>query len=226
MQNNLIIITARSASKGLYKKNIYPLLGKPLITYCFDAVKNSGVKNIIVSTDDANIKSICDDYNIRYINRSTEISLSDTTSIDVILDVINHIDFEPENIVLIQPTTPLIEPSDILEAINLLKNKYDSVISVYKSHIKLWEKSEDNYIFPLNHDNKKRINRQESTPVYIETGSIYATKFEKLIFTRQLLSGNIGYIDIPKIRSFEIDSYEDIQILESILSYEKSFFNI
>lgn len=222
----LLVLTARSGSKGINRKNIYPLLGRPLISYSLEAIQKTGIKNAFLSTDDDSIKNIASKYNIKIVNRKTDISLSDTPSVDVVLDLISDINFTPKYIVLIQPTSPMVYSCDILEAIKLLHTEnYDSVISVYKSHYKIWQQ-QDHLLYPVNHDAGHRSTRQQSEPMFIETGSIYTTKFDKIVETKQLISGNVGFVDIPKIRSFEIDDYEDLKIIESIMSYEKDFFNL
>jgi len=224
-QNICIIITARSGSKGIHKKNIYPVNGKPLITYCLEAAINTGIKNIIISTDDKNIQKICQKYDVQFLNRSIELSLSDTSSVDVVLDAVDHLESKPEIVILLQPTSPLVYPSDILEAVKVLNNGYDSCISVTSSHYKIWTQ-ENNILNTFNHSKSNRTNRQNSKTQYLETGSIYATKYNNLINTSELLSGNVGFVEIPKIRSFEIDTHEDIMIIESIMKHEKNFFNI
>jgi CMP-N-acetylneuraminic acid synthetase len=97
---------------------------------------------------------------------------------------------------------------------------YNTVISVVEDHGFLWE--QDNiYIQPKSHDPLNRIRRQDLKPTFRETGSIYASTVANIINKQSIIYGSnkTGYVLIPKNRSFEIDTYEDAEIIESIMRY-------
>lgn len=213
------IIPSRCGSKGIPNKNIYQINNKPLISYCLESLKLSSVPEYYVSTDCEQIAEVSMQYGAKIINRPPEISTDTSPTIDCIKHAINYIKLERDDIILIiQPTSPLILFSDINNILNkMLSNKYTSVITVTPDHSFLWEKQND-YVIPKHHDPYNRIRRQDMTPTFKENGSIYATTVNNILKTNSIYgSSKIGYVEIPKSRSFEIDDYEDIKIIEALL---------
>lgn len=134
------IITARGGSKGIPKKNIKNLAGKPLIEYTFNAVKNSKLINrCIISTDNNEIINFSKSRNMEVpFKRPMELATDTTKSIDVILHAVNYLNkkenYIPDYIITLQPTSPLRTGKDIDNAIELISNdkNADSLVSVIK----------------------------------------------------------------------------------------------
>jgi N-acylneuraminate cytidylyltransferase len=123
------LILARGGSKGIPKKNIYPIAGKPLLYYSLNAAMNSEVNEVWVSTDCSEIKKIALSYKAKVLDRPDEISTDIAQSEDALMHFAKNIDFDI--LVFIQPTSPLILSMDINNGLELLRNKkYDSVFSV------------------------------------------------------------------------------------------------
>ena len=101
----LAITLARGGSKGIPKKNIIDINGKPLLQYTVDEVKKSGyIDNYIVSTDDKTIHDICSKLNVNSFNRKP---VSDTqSSADGLLEVIKHQDLKYDYVIDIMCTNP------------------------------------------------------------------------------------------------------------------------
>jgi N-acylneuraminate cytidylyltransferase len=220
----IAIIPARGGSKSIPKKNLYPINGKPLIEYCLNALKNSCVDEYFVSTDCKEIASLSLDVGAKVINRPSKISQDNSPTIECINHAIQYLKLNNNDILLtIQATSPLIISEDIDATIIKIKsNEYLSVISVVEDHGFLWE-IKDKYIEPKFHDPFNRIRRQDLKPIFRETGSIYATKVKNIITKKSIIYGGekTGYISIPKNRSFEIDDYSDVKIIEAIIKYEQ-----
>ncbi len=72
---------------------------------------------------------------------------------------------------------------------------------------------ENNPSYDLN--NRQRT--QDCKKTYIETGAIFITNRENLLKTKNRLSGKIGFCIVPKIRSFDIDSYEDLELIKRLI---------
>lgn len=215
----LAIVPARCGSKGIPNKNIYPINNKPLISYCLESIKLSNISEYYVSTDCENIATVSTQYGAKIINRPSEISTDNSPTIDCIKHAIYDLKLERDDIILIiQPTSPLILSSDINSVLNkMLSYKYSSIITVTSDHSFLWKKQNE-YIIPMYHDPYNRIRRQDMIPTFKENGSIYATTVNNILNTNTIYGGSkTGYVEIPKSRSFEIDDYEDIKIIESLL---------
>lgn len=223
MKRVVAIVPARCGSKTIIKKNIYPINGKPMISYCLEALNKSLVDEYYVSTDCEDIANVSIKYGSEIIKRPDNLSNDSSPTIDTILHAINILDLQNKDIVItIQPTSPLIETNDINNTINLLENnhEYDSIISVVQNHSILWELNNNSFI-PKNHNPLKRQRRQDMNKIFAETGSIYASTVEQIIKNKTVYSiDRIGYIEIPKRRSFEVDDYEDIFIIESIMRHK------
>jgi len=214
----IAILPARCGSKGIPFKNIYPINNKPLISYSIQALQNSMVDEIYVSTDCEQIANISTQYNSKIIHRPPEISTDTSPTIHCIKHAIDYLNIKHNDIILtIQPTSPLIISDDINLAIQkMMHGNYSSVISVVSDHSFLWEQSNE-YILPKHHNVANRIRRQDMIPTFKENGMLYATTTNNIKQNNTLYGKKVGYIQIPKSRSFEVDTYEDIKIIEKIL---------
>ena len=122
------IIPARGGSKGLPKKNILPLAGKPLIVWSIEAAKRSNyIDHCIVSTDNKEIANVAklNGCEVPFL-RPKHLALDETPSIDAIIDAVNFYvnkTISYNYLVLLEPTSPLRNSNDIDNALNKLNNK-------------------------------------------------------------------------------------------------------
>ena len=208
------VILARGGSKGIPSKNIIDLKGKPLISYTIQASQKSNVDSTWVSTDCPTIKTISETLNANVIDRPKEISGDFSKSEEALLHFSKKIDFDI--LVFIQPTSPLLKSEDINQGIKLLlnDNKCSSVFSVYKQH---WLPKWSLDIEPLNWDVKNRPMRQEVDEEYIENGAFYITKKNDLLNSKLRYSGKKNVVIMPYLRSFQIDTVDDLNLIEGLL---------
>lgn len=203
------LIPARKGSKGIKNKNLINLCGKPLIHYSIQASINSLVNETWVSSDSDEILTISKNLGAKTIKRPSELSGDNATSESALIHFAEKIDFDI--LVFIQCTVPLIEPQDINQGIDKMK-LFDSIVSVTETHQMFWDANGPLY------DVDNRLRRQNSVKRYIETGSFFITSKEKLLKFNNRLSGNIGFVEIPKHRSFDIDGYDDLKIVKTIIN--------
>ena len=145
MIRNIAIIPARSGSKGVKDKNIRELLGKPLLAYSIEAAEKSGCfDNIFVSTDDERYALIAEKYGAdASFLRSEETSSDTADSWSVVREVIDRLKIQGkryDNIMLLQPTSPLRTEQDIISSFDLmtLKNA-NAILSITEAeHSPLW----------------------------------------------------------------------------------------
>ena len=117
-------------------------------------------------------------------------------------------------IVFIQPTSPLLTYKDINGGLDMM-DKYESVFSAYREHwLPRWNKG----VKPIGWDIKRRPMRQEIDEVFVENGAFYITSRSKLIQSGLRYSGETGIFEMPFSRSFQVDSKDDIKIVEYLLS--------
>jgi len=204
------VILARGGSKGILKKNIVDLNGKPLLYYTANASLNSTVDDTWVSTDCPEIKSIALDIGCKVIDRPKEISGDMSKSDEALVHFSKNVEFDL--LVFIQPTSPLLLPEDINNGIELIKG-YDSVFSACREHwVPRWTIDGN----PLDWDINDRPMRQEMPERYIENGAFYITTRTQLLSSGLRYGGKIGIVEMPLSRSFQIDTLNDLKLLKKL----------
>ena len=234
--NILAIIPARGGSKGLPRKNIKPLLGKPLIAWTIEQAENSKyINKVIVSTDDEEIAKISKEFGAEVpFLRPEELARDDSPTIDAIMHAINWFEKREEFfniIVLLQPTSPLRTTNDIDKAIELFLNDKNalSLVSVKENeHPPFWSfKIENNLINPLFGDEYLKKRRQELPKSYMPNGAIYISCVDVLKEYKSFYTPKtISYI-MSSERSIDIDNEFDFSLVEFVLRnkgdiYEKN----
>ena len=203
------LIPARGGSKGIPKKNIIEVCGRPLLSYAIQESIKSVSSETWVSTDDDEISSIATSYGALVVERPDDISTDSSTSESSLLhfvEKVNNFDI----LVFLQATCPFIEANDINKAVRLM-SKYDSVISVSKFDQFLWR--EDTPMYDI-HNRKRRQNREQ---VYVETGSMFVTTKKGLLNNHNRISGKIGFVEVPKWRSVDIDTFDDLKLARKLM---------
>ena len=209
---SVTLIPARGGSKGITKKNIVDIGGKPLIAYAIEASIKSNSAETWVSTEDDEIAKISRKYGAKVIKRPEEIATDDATSESVLLHFTKESnDFDI--IILLQATCPFVHGSDIDKALTLMK-KYDSVISVSKFDQLLWIGSKAMY------DINDRQRRQNYEQKYVETGCVFVTTKTSLLKSKNRISGKVGFLEVPKWRSLDIDTDDDLELARKIMNIE------
>ena len=205
------VIPARGGSKGIPLKNLVNLNGSPLISYSINASLQSNVDETWVSTDSKKIAGISEGCGAKIIFRPSDISADTSQSEEALLHVARDSEFDV--MVFIQPTSPLIKSADINKGLEMM-DKHDSVFSVTKEHwIPRWTMDVEPYEWEI--DNRPM--RQDKSETYIENGAFYITKRKNLLESGLRYSGKIGVVEIPLSRSFQIDTLEDLELVEKLL---------
>lgn len=206
--SNFGIILARGGSKGIPNKNILNVAGFPLISYTISAAKC--LDDVYVSTDSDDISDIAKSYGAKILKRPKEFATDSSKSEDALTHFCENI--LCDNVVFIQPTSPLLEPDDIVNGLSLLDN-YDSIFSGYKEHwIPRWD---DNA--PYDWDINQRPMRQDKKELIVENGAFYISSRENILKYENRYSGKIGYHLMPYSRSFQLDNYDDLIIINALL---------
>ena len=222
------IITARGGSKGIPRKNIKLLNGKPVIAYSIEAsTSNNLIKNTFVTTEDKEIAEISKKFNAEVIKRPDELAQDNSTSVDVILHALDYLEDKsklPDIFVLLQPTSPLRSSNDITNAIELFKeNECRGLVSVCaQDHGGMLNLSiDDGYLNHVSDKNHFQIRRQDLPQLYYPNGAIYITTPESMRKSKTFFpEKTIPYI-MPQERSVDLDSELDFKFAEFLLNYEK-----
>ena len=207
------IIPARGGSKGIPRKNVKELAGKPLIAYTIEQAKGSKyLDEIYVSTEDSEIAKISEKYGAKVTERPMELATDTTTSESVLLHFAEKVDFDI--LVFFQCTSPLRYSYQIDEAIEkFIEEDADSLLTGFINDRFLW----DNCGKSINYDFRNRPRRQDREWEFVENGSFYITNLETLLTKKNRLGGEIIQYVMPKWMSFEIDEPSDFELIESIM---------
>jgi CMP-N-acetylneuraminic acid synthetase len=217
------LIPARGGSKGVPKKNIRIVDGKPLIAYSIEiAQKSKLLTDVIVSTDSDEIIEVAKTYPCNYLKRKAE-NAQDTSTIDTaIAEVLEVLETTYDLIVLLQPTSPIREPEDIDNVIQMFSSDVDletvvSLVELEDIHpARMYSVNADNEMTPLRPE-LERKRRQDLKPVYLRNGAIYATRVSAFLKTGKFICDHKkGYI-MPESKWSNVDTERDLLITETLI---------
>ncbi len=222
----LTVVPARSGSKGLPGKNIKTLIDKPLLAWSIEqGLASRYVDKVIVSTDSEEIAAIAIKYgaSVPFL-RPGHLAKDETSTADVLIDLIETLEKGGEffdYILLLEPTSPLRETSDIDNAFNNLLNTPNakSIVGVCKveSQHPLFCVGLTDHGFLRSENNFKVLRRQDIDPLFFYEGSLYISEINLFKQLKNFYHNNsLGYI-MPKWKSFEIDDEVDFLICETLL---------
>lgn len=223
-KNILGLIPARGGSKGLPRKNIKPLLGKPLIAWTIEqALASKYLDKVIVSTEDEEIAKISKKYGAEVIERPEKLAKDETPTVDVIfhvLEILKMKNYNSDILVLLQPTSPLRNAEDIDNAIKLFfDSDCESVVSICKvEYPPYWSfKIEEIYLKPLFDKRYLRMTRQDLERTYIPNGAIYISTPQTLYKYKGFYCNYIIPYIMPIERSIDIDNEIDFMLAELLV---------
>ncbi|MFD1037192.1 cytidylyltransferase domain-containing protein [Virgibacillus byunsanensis] len=217
----LAIIPARGGSKGIPKKNIKQIAGKPLIAWTIEeALKSKYIDRLVVSTEDEEIASISKSFGAEVpFLRPDTLSKDTTPGIEPILHAIENLPGF-DYVLMLQPTSPLRTVEDVDGIIEwMIEKEYQTAVSICLSD------KTPSWMFQLTNDSNLEsvvqeevtVRRQESKNVYALNGALYLISSKELSEFKSFFTNNTkGYV-MPKERSFDIDDLVDFQICENFL---------
>lgn len=223
--NTLGVITARSGSKGIKDKNIRELAGKPLMAYTIEsALQCQYIDEVMVSTDSLLYADTAKKYGAAVpFLRSRKNSGDAAKSIDVMLEVIDEygkIGKHFDNVVMLQPTSPLRTYKNLDEAFGLFYEKEaDSVVGVCKcEHSPLWSNTLPDDLNMCGFiKSENNLTRQELEKFYRLNGAVYISKVKKLRETRSFYGTNSYAYIMEQRESVDIDTELDFEYAEFLL---------
>ena len=214
----LVIIPARGGSKGIPRKNVRLMAGKPLISYSIENAINS-IHNldVVVSTDDDEIARISSSYGAQVIMRPENLATDSVTLDPVIFHAVNEMEEEKnaryDIVITMQPTSPLLKRETLDAAIEYFtKNDYDTVLSgINKPHLS-WTEIEGRIVPAY----EKRLNRQYLPKNLMETGAFFISK-RVFVNEHSRFGPNVSVYEISENEAIDIDTPQDWWIAEKEL---------
>jgi CMP-N,N'-diacetyllegionaminic acid synthase len=227
----LALVPARSGSKGLPHKNIRPLHGKPLLAWPIAAAKASRhVDRVVVSTDSAEYAEIARGAgaDVPFL-RPAHLASDSAPSIDFMLHAVDALDAAGDHydyLLLLEPTSPLTDASDIdaaLEALDAQRDIADALVGVsamVSTHpafaVRL---SGQGLLQPYAAPSFGQLpRRQDTEPLYSLDGSLYISSVQALRRERGFCHARTLPYVTPRWKSFEVDDLVDFVCIEAILA--------
>ena len=217
---NIFIIPARSGSKGIANKNIKPINGIPMFVWSIIHAKYISEENdiICVSSDSEDYLSIAKKWGADTHLRSIKLAQDNTDVEPVLVEVCKNYKIEKnDNIILLQPTSPLRSKKTLDKYKSLINKNSKSILSLSKTYGFEWKKNSNHFV----RNYKKRLRRQEMDPLYIENGSFYLNKYD--LFLKNTKNNDTNRNDdvskgvvLDEIESMQIDNEQELEIIDFI----------
>lgn len=215
----IVVIPARGGSKGIPRKNVRLLGGKPLIAYSIENALNSAHNlKVVVSTDDEEIARISKAYGAEVVMRPKQLATDEVTLDPVIFYTVNQVERNEkasyDYVLTMQPTSPLLSVVTLDAAISYyLEHDFDTVLSgINQPHLSWTEK--DGKIVP---NYKERLNRQYLPKDLFETGAFFISK-RSFVVQNSRFGSNVSVFEIPKKEAIDIDTPQDWWVAEKELN--------
>lgn len=213
------VVPARCGSKGVPMKNIRPVNGRPLISYCIEALYRAGIESIHVSTECEEIAEVALACGAKVIDRPPETATDQSPTIDCVRHAIETLGLSYEDLVVTaQPTSPLVLPEDVKALLETLRS-FRAAISVTECHPILWRPGASG-LEAFGHDPLRRARRQDSPRTFEENGALYGARAGDILKYNAVYGEGrgLGMVAIPKTRSFQVDDKEDLKIIEALMN--------
>jgi N-acylneuraminate cytidylyltransferase len=220
-KNTIAIILARGGSKGIPGKNIKSFLGKPLLAWTvIQANISKNISKVYLSSDSDKILKIGEKYGAIAVKRPKNISGDKARSEEAVLHLLKNLDYNPDGVVMLEPTAPLRDVQDIDNCINdFYLNKWDSGFSgAILEDFLIWKFNKKNKLLPINYNFKKKVPRQLRDPEVVENGSIYIFTSKSVKKNNNRFGGKIGFSVNQIWQSFEIDNIQDWKFVSLIFN--------
>lgn len=223
----LAIVPARGGSRGIPRKNIAPVAGKPLIAWTIEtALACPILDRVIVSTDDEEIAGVARRRGAEVpFLRPAQLARDDTPGIEPILHAVRWLDehegYRPRHVMVLQPTSPLRTAEDIEGAVELAELKQGHrVVSVCRAdQHPYWMKrvSGEGQITSFLSLEPAYTRRQDLPPAYALNGAIYLARREVLVAERTFYTEHTYAYVMPPERSLDVDEPWDLYLAHLVL---------
>lgn len=219
----ICLIPARGGSKGVARKNLRTIGGVPLVARSIRAALSSGVmSSITVSTDDDEIAAISELEGAQVLRRPAELASDNSTSESVIEHFCDVFSIATGHLIMVQPTTPFLQGHDLV-ALAELRHSFDTGLTVCSSHQFLWRKTASQSLEGVNHHASRRQRRQDMSHLeFAENGGAYLMSVPGFSVHRHRFFGRIGYVEMSRDRSIEIDTEADLRLANVLHAYHQA----
>lgn len=216
-------IFARGGSKGLPRKNIKELAGKPLISYSIEtACSIKDIDRVFVSTEDRDIANVAKQFDAEIIHRPLDLAQDNSPEWLAWRHAINHVITKYgkfDRFVSLPATAPLRAKSDVIACLDSLDEGVDIVITMQESKRSPWfntaKMDENGFLSLLIESNY--IRRQDAPEAFDITTVAYVTTPHFILMNNKIWDGRVRGVLIPEERAVDIDNQFDFKIAEMLM---------
>tara|TARA_B100000427_G_scaffold74137_1_gene60183 strand:+ start:2984 stop:3667 length:684 start_codon:yes stop_codon:yes gene_type:complete len=220
LDKTLVIVPARSGSKGIPNKNIQLIHKKPLLSYSIEFALQAGFKHVYISTDSLEYESLAVSFGAKSIGlREASLATDDAKTVDVVIDLYQKLKQPFQYILLLQPTAPQRSLSDIDELSQLIAEpNINSIVSVSKLEephpFKLKTVSKEGMLSSFLPNTSSEVPRQRLTPVYKLNGAYYFSKSKTLLACKSFFPEN-------QTKAFVMDDIINVDTSIDLIALER-----
>lgn len=224
------IVPARGGSKGIPRKNLADVCGRPLIAYSIETgrqlLDNGTLARCIVSTDDDEIAACAKALGADVPFMRPAAAATDTAKalayVLHALEVLEPQDGAYDAVMLLQPTSPIRNAAVIAEAVaRMAAGQSDSLISCYReeyiNELVMYDPQADGTLIPRNLLHNKGVRRQEHGPAMVRNGALYVTRTSYLKATGSLVCDRPVLLEMSKLDSIDVDAPDDLILLRAVM---------
>lgn len=219
IENTLVLIPARSGSKGVPQKNSKSFAGGPSLTERAVLVAKAVFPDnqIVVSTDDTTLLQMAEKNGVIALKRSPELASDTTGMLEVMLDAVSRHANEPAFLMLLQPTSPFRTSDHVFQALNDFQEGDQALIAVNEpaGHPFYTLFEEHNGLLTKFHKNAV-VRRQDLPPAYDVNGLLYIFNVAELRKKSWVEFERIRPLIVPKWQAIDIDTPEDWWLAETL----------
>ncbi len=221
-QRVLALIPARGGSKGLPRKNVLPLGGRPLIAWTVRAAMDVAcIDRVVLSSDDDEIAQAAREAGCEIpFRRPAHLAQDTSSTADVVLHALQELPGY-EWLVLLQPTSPLRTAHDIDAAVRLCHATGApgcvSVTEATQSPYWMYRIDQGMSLQPLLDTEERHGRRQDLPPVFVLNGAVYVVRIDEFLSTRRFVGpGTLAHV-MPQERSIDIDTADDLETAQKLV---------
>jgi CMP-N,N'-diacetyllegionaminic acid synthase len=224
------IVPARGGSKGIPRKNLADVCGKPLIAYSIETgqqlLASGTLARCIVSTDDDEIAAYARSLGADVPFMRPAAAATDTAkALDYVLHALDYLESQDviyNAVMLLQPTSPIRNSEAIASAVRRFETSdADSLISCYReeyiNELVMYDSELDGRLIPRNPLHNKGVRRQEHRSAMVRNGALYVTRIPYLRVSGSLVCDNPALLEMSKLDSIDVDTPEDLILLRAVM---------
>lgn len=212
------MLPARGGSKGVPRKVLRPLAGKPLILHLLERLATCVPRDhIVVSTDSAEIAQVCEPFAVIQ-QREARLATDAVTLDEVAVAVASWLKTrktgaakDSDFFLTLQPTSPFLSLDTIDRGLALLRGGAGSLLTVQRDGHLRWTRDDAGKAAPLY---KERVNRQWAAPCFVETGGIIAARIGDVIAKGTRIIAPTELLDLGEKEGLDIDTHADWAMAE------------